>query len=109
MRASVCIATGIAVTLGSSAVPAGAARTAAVSLEDVRFAPETVRIKRGDRVRWTWNDGATPHDVTSRGTRRFKSSSVKTRGQHVVRFTRAGTHRYVCTIHPGMDGRIVVR
>jgi len=27
----------------------------------------------------------------------------------LLRFTRAGAYRYVCLVHPGMDGRIVVR
>jgi plastocyanin len=109
MRTFICMAAAAAVTSALVAGPAGAARTATVSLEDVRFKPGTVIVKKGDRVRWQWNDGSTPHDVASRGTRRFKSSSVKTRGTHLVRFTRTGTYRYVCTIHPGMKGKIVVR
>ncbi len=87
----------------------GAARTATVVLEDVDFKPSTVRIKRGDSVRWVWRDGATPHNVRSRGSRRFKGSGTKTDGRHTVRFRRSGTYRYVCTVHIGMDGRVVVR
>lgn len=94
---------------GLLAGPAGAARTAAVSLEDIQFKPRTVTLKGGDRVRWTWKDANTPHNVTSRGSRRFKSSSTKARGTYMVRFTRAGTYRYVCTIHFGMTGKVVVR
>ena len=90
--------------------PVGAARTVGVTLEDIEFKPATVRIKKGDRVRWTWKDGpSTSHNVRSRGTRRFKGSSTKETGTHTVTFRRSGTHRYVCTIHPGMDGRVVVR
>lgn len=98
----------LAVTL---ALPAsvGAARTATVTLEDIEFTPSTTRVKRGDSVRWVWRDGATPHNVRSRGSRRFKGSGTRTQGRHTVRFTRAGTYRYVCTIHPGMDGKVVVR
>jgi plastocyanin len=109
MRTFICMAACAAVSAALIAVPASAARTAAVTLEDIRFKPGTVLVKKGDRVRWQWNDGSTPHNVASRGTRRFKSSSTKTRGTHLVRFTRAGTYRYVCTIHPGMKGKIVVR
>ena len=89
--------------------PVRAARTVNVVLEDVEFKPGTVRIKRGDSVRWTWRDGATPHNVRSRGSRRFKGSTTKTEGRHTVRFSRSGTYRYVCTVHLGMDGRVVVR
>ena len=89
--------------------PVGAARTATVTLEDVEFTPSTVRVKRGDSVRWVWRDGATPHNVRSRGSLRFKGTGTRTEGRHTVRFTRKGTYRYVCTVHPGMDGRVVVR
>ncbi len=87
----------------------GAARTVTVVLKDVDFKPSTVRIRRGDSVRWVWRDGSTPHNVRSRGARRFKGSGTRTQGRHTVRFRRAGTYRYVCTIHIGMDGRVVVR
>jgi len=89
---------------------ADAARTRTVVLEDIAFSPKTVRISRGDRVRWVWRDGPfTEHNVRSRGTRRFKGSSTKAEGTHVVRFRRSGTYRYLCTLHPGMSARIVVR
>lgn len=103
------IAVAAAVTASAVAGPAGAARTAAVSLKDIRFTPKTLRVKRNDRVRWTWNDGTTPHNVASRGADRFRSSTTKTRGTYLVRFRKAGTYRYVCTIHPGMTGKVVVR
>src|SRR4051794_25413460 len=93
------------VATGSSATAA----TRAVVLRDIDFKPHTVQIHRGDRVRWRWDDGDTSHNVTSRGRARFKSSTTKSAGTYVVRFRRAGTYRYVCTLHPGMAGRVVVR
>lgn len=92
-----------------AAPTADAARTKTVVIEDIAFSPETARISRGDRVRWVWRDGSTPHNVRSRGSRRFKGSGTKTDGSHTVRFTRAGTYRYVCTVHIGMDAKVVVR
>src|SRR4028118_2052272 len=62
----------VTVAVGA-ATPATAARTVGVALEDFEFSKPTVTIKRGDRVRWTWKDGSTPHDVTSRGKPRFRS------------------------------------
>jgi plastocyanin len=85
------------------------ASTRSVVLRDIAFKPATVKIHRGDRVRWRWDDGDTPHNVTSRGSTRFKSSTTKSTGTYVARFRRRGTYRYVCTIHPGMAGRVVVR
>jgi plastocyanin len=40
---------------------------------------------------------------------RFRSSPTKTTGTYSVRFTRTGTYRYECTIHPAsMRGTIIV-
>jgi len=90
--------------------PASAsAKTVDVSIKNIDYSKRVVTIKRGDRVRWTWRDGSTPHDVTSKGSPRFKTSATKESGTHVVTFRRAGTYRYVCSIHLNMRGRVVVR
>lgn len=88
---------------------AGAATIRSVVIEDIAFKPSTVQIRRGSRVRWVWNDPRVSHDVTSRGRNRFRSSQTKLTGTHTVRFSRKGTYRYTCTIHPGMLGKVVVR
>ena len=98
-----------AAALAAAPPAASAARGAEVTIRDIEFTPATVHIHRGDRVRWIWRDGVTPHDVTSRGRRRFRSSQTKASGSPRVRFRRRGTYRYVCTIHPGMSGKVVVR
>lgn len=77
-----------------------------VTLSHIRYHPGTLSIKRGDTVTWLWQDKGTEHNVTGRG---FKSRTMA-RGSFSVRFTRAGTFNYHCTIHvlEGMRGRIVV-
>lgn len=101
----------VAVLVLALALPStlSAAGTRTVRLEDFKFQPSTLRIKKGDTVVWRFRDGV-PHDVTSEGSRRFKSSKIKSTGTHRVRFTRAGTYRYICTVHPvTMKGKVVVR
>jgi len=63
-------------------------------------------ITRGDTVSWLWEDRGTEHNVTGSG---FKSKTM-TKGSFSVRFTKAGTFNYRCTIHAaeGMKGKIVV-
>jgi plastocyanin len=77
-----------------------------VTLSHIRYHPGTRSIKRGDTVTWLWTDKGHEHNVTARG---FKSRTM-TRGSFTVRFTRAGTFNYHCTIHvsEGMVGKIVV-
>ncbi|MCW2993947.1 MAG: blue (type 1) copper domain protein [Conexibacter sp.] len=78
---------------------------AAVTLKNVTFAPASVTIRKGATVTWTWHDGDVPHDVVGSGFR----SAVVTRGSFKHRFAKAGTFRYVCSIHAKMRGKVVVR
>jgi plastocyanin len=99
--------------LGASAVvvapAAGAGSAAAVVVKNIDFSRHTVRIHRGESVRWRFADPGVSHNVTSRGRPHFRSSRSMLTGTYTVRFTRAGTYRYVCTIHPNMKGRVIVR
>ena len=58
---------------------------------------------------WSWQDGATPHNVTSAGRTKFRSSATKQSGKYSVTFAKTGTYHYECTIHPGMTGVVVVK
>jgi|EndMetStandDraft_4_1072995.scaffolds.fasta_scaffold1433239_1 plastocyanin len=99
-------AVALAIAGGASA---HAASTKTVTLKDIAFKPARVTITHGDSVRFSWRDGDVPHDVTSTGKRRFRSAKARTSGTHTVRFAKAGTYTYVCTIHAGMAGRITVK
>lgn len=102
-----------AALLGGAAIPAlaagGGAHTSAVhdvTLSHIRYHPGTLSIKRGDTVTWLWRDNGTEHNVTGSG---FKSKTM-THGSFSVRFTKAGTFNYHCTIHvkEGMVGKVIV-
>jgi plastocyanin len=89
------------------AVPASAS-TMSVTLKNIDFSKKVVRIGVGDSVRWLFKDAPTPHNVTSKGKPRFRSSTSRSSGSFTVRFTKSGTYRYYCTIHPSMTGKVVV-
>jgi plastocyanin len=90
----------------AGSVPAAVAsgRTTTVTLKHISFIRSTVHIKKGDSVRWVWKDPTVPHNVTFA----HRHSTTRQKGTYVLRFTTAGTFRYRCTIHPGMNGRVVV-
>ncbi len=101
------LAVAIGMTIPALASSGGhAAATHSVGLKNIRFHPGTLSIKRGDTVTWLWEDKGVEHNVTGSG---FKSRTM-TKGSFGVRFTRAGTFNYRCTIHAaeGMKGSIVV-
>jgi plastocyanin len=83
--------------------------TPTVVLRDIAFRPGTLHVRPGTWVTFSWRDGASPHDVTPVGHRRFRRLGRRQSGFASVRFVRRGTYRYVCTIHPGMAGRVIVR
>jgi plastocyanin len=96
----------------AAAIPAGAfggasaAGTHTVTLQNIRFHPPTLKIHRGETVRWLWRDGGTEHNVTFHGFH----SRTQGSGSYSVRFNRAGTYSYRCTIHAseGMTGKVIV-
>lgn len=58
---------------------------------------------------WRFREPYVTHNVHSVGALRFESSENQTAGtDYAVTFRRRGTYRYVCTLHPGMKGRVVV-
>ena len=97
--------------VGAGSAVSAAAGTRTVTVKDYAFSPKRTTVARNTAVTFRWAKGSGDHDVTSRGTRRFRSSKIKSRGVHRVRFTRAGTYDYVCTLHDGrgMTGQIIVR
>ena len=97
------------------AVAAAAAMTHKVRLGEYFYRPKTVTVAVGDRVRFR-NTGEITHtvaDTTRRGRirgRLIKPRPIDPGESQTVRFTRAGTVRYLCTFHPKlMRGVIVVR
>ena len=88
------------------AIPAGAAKTYTIAMDGTRFVPDTVTIQRGDRVVWV-NKDPFPHTATARGTFDSKSVAAGHSWSYVARQT--GEIPYVCTLHPGMKGTLLVQ
>jgi plastocyanin len=105
-RARIAIALASIAILGV-AVPTVLAATRGVSIRDFAFAPKTVEIRVGDRVTWT-NRDSVEHTATARNGS-FDTGLLGEGESRSVRFTVAGTYRYICTPHPSMTGTVVVR
>ena len=72
------------------------------------FDPPKLTIKRGDRVRWTWEPSIKAHDVRVRsGPERFRSPTQSS-GTYTRTFRKAGTFKLYCSRHP-MRMTLVVR
>ena len=83
---------------------------AEVAMQGNTFQPAEISISAGTTVTWT-NEDAVGHTVTS-GTRGSPSGmfdeSVNAGGTFSFTFTESGTYEYFCSIHPGMDGTVIV-
>jgi plastocyanin len=112
LAASAAVAAVVAIPSGASATSASSASTKTVHIVDIAYKPKKLTIRKGTTVKWSWEDQIIAHTVTSTGSKRFKSSKQKMTGTYSVRFTKAGTYRYHCLVHPNvaaMKGTIVVR
>lgn len=98
------------VLVGFFAVPSSRAATTNINIVDFSFEPATVTIAVGDTVTWT-NRDSFAHTVTDNVGQppRFDTGPIATNQSSSVRFDTPGTFTYICTIHSGMSGTVVVQ
>jgi plastocyanin len=93
--------------LGCHSTSARDARGVRVDVVDVCFDPVVIRIQPGQRVRWT-NKDPFPHNVFGVGGK-WGDVRELAQGQSVSeRFAASGVYPYICILHPGMAGVVVV-
>jgi LPXTG-motif cell wall-anchored protein len=86
---------------------ATAAANGSVTIADFQFAPAEITIDQGDTVTWT-NSGPSAHSATAPDGS-FDTGIFPAGESRSHTFDEAGTFSYICTPHPNMHGRIVVR
>ena len=97
---------GLTQVLAGEAVKA-AASTAAVDIDNFKFAPATLAVTAGTTVTWK-NEDDSPHRIGDQnGT--FKSAALDTDDTFSHTFAAPGEYPYICTIHPYMVGKIIVK
>jgi plastocyanin len=77
-----------------------------VAIKNFAFAPNALRVPVGATVRWT-NQDAAPHTATATGSA-FSSPQLSKGKGYAKRFTKAGRYTYLCALHPGMRGTVIV-
>ena len=75
------------------------------------FSHRNALIQAGDTLAWT-NMDAVPHTVTLGSGKKsepgFDSGLIGPGQTFALKFDQAGTYSFTCTLHPGMDGEVVV-
>ena len=95
----------LAVAAIASATAAYAAEHTIV-MEGVKFEPAELTVERGATVLWV-NKDPFPHTATARGAFDSKEIAPGKSWKWIAR--RAGSYDYVCTLHPGMKGKLTVK
>ena len=91
----------------ADSAPAPAADTGKVDIKDFRYAPETIQVKRGQKVDFTNQDTA-KHTATSKPEGTFDSGDIAKGQTKPVTFEKAGSFRLYCVYHPTMAAKVKV-
>jgi len=78
-----------------------------VGMKDIKFVPEKIRVKVGQKIVWT-NNESIPHNVTATDGADFASDTLQKDDTFNYTPTKAGAIKYVCTIHTGQNGEVTV-
>lgn len=80
------------------------ADSATVTMKNLAFLPDTIKVKVGDTVTWV-NADDRDHTVNGPG---MKSGNIKPGKTWSTTFSKAGSFPYGCQYHPRMRGTVVV-
>jgi plastocyanin len=85
----------------------GSASGNSVSIKNFAFSPASLSVNTGTAVTWT-NDDSTAHTVTA-DDGSFNGGPLEPGKTYSFTFTKAGTYKYHCSIHPQMVAEVVVK
>ena len=78
-----------------------------VHIDNFTFTPQEITITRGTTLTWV-NDDDIPHTVAETG-QAFRSKAMDTEQKFSFTFTEPGTYDYLCSLHPHMQGKVIVK
>ncbi len=78
-----------------------------VHIDNFTFSPQEIAIPRGGTVTWV-NDDDIPHAIAATD-KAFRSKAMDTEETFSFKFNNAGIYEYFCSLHPHMQGKVIVR
>ncbi|MGH7665908.1 MAG: cupredoxin domain-containing protein [Candidatus Dormibacteria bacterium] len=73
------------------------------------YVPDQITVPVGSLVEWIWTDEYDQHNVWWIDQDLINSPTKGAGYRWAVRFMAPGTYDYYCTLHPGMQGTVVVK
>jgi plastocyanin len=77
-----------------------------VTIEQMKFEPSEIKVKKGDTVVFVNNDIVT-HDITEESSKAWTSKPLPANASWKLAVTQSSG--YYCSIHPMMKGKILVQ
>ena len=86
-----------------------AAKSAEIVIENFKFVPATLTVAPGTSVTWD-NRDEEPHNIVNIDQpRRFRSQAIDGGEKYTCVFDQPGTYKYICAVHPHMEGTVIVK
>lgn len=104
------LALGAALALTATAASAASLarpKSRTVVIESMQFSPQQIEVKLGETVVWI-NKDYFPHTATAED-HSFDSGEIAPNRSWRFKPRKKGVFPYVCTLHPTMKGRLVVK
>ncbi len=79
--------------------------TFTINISNFAFSPSTLTVNKGDTVTWVNLDGVA-HTVVGSS---IDSGTLATGQSYSFTFNESGTFSYYCSIHPSMQGKVIVQ
>jgi plastocyanin len=76
-------------------------------MSNLHFQPPSITVALGDTVEWT-NRDIVPHTATARDSA-WSSGTIEPGASWRTVVMSAGSHAYVCLVHPLMMGEVIAR
>jgi plastocyanin len=97
---------GAVATTDPATAPANESR---VEIDNFVFKPKELNVAVGTKVTWVNKDDV-PHTATSSDDPPlFDSKALDTDDKFSFTFTKPGTYKYYCKVHPHMTGVVIVK
>ena len=93
--------------LAQDAINGGTGPAATVSMDHHTFIPGEITVAPGTTVTWV-NNEAMPHTVVD-VNKGFRSKALVKDASFSFTFATAGDYSYLCSIHPNMKGKVIVK
>ena len=97
----------LATASGLAAEPAAANQEISINIENMLFDPAEVTVAPGTTVTWL-NKDVMPHTAVD-ANKSFRSKILAKGDKFSFTFTTPGDYNYLCSVHPNMKGRVIVK